>query len=136
MPNREQLQHQLNEFRSASRNLQLLPLITPKDLAKFGVPYSENILDELESAVEDCTPGNDKIIFTGHRGCGKSTLLAELTNDRLVDRYFVVLFSISDTIEQSAVDHVNILFSMAVQLLEAAERRSIKLNPQLRKSLY
>lgn len=46
------------------------------------------------------------------------------------------MFSISDTVEQSAVDHVNILFSMAVQLLEAAERRSVKLNPSLKKELY
>jgi hypothetical protein len=46
------------------------------------------------------------------------------------------MFSIADTIEESAVDHVNILFSMAVQLLEAAERRNVKLKPGLKQDLY
>jgi energy-coupling factor transporter ATP-binding protein EcfA2 len=77
------------------------------------------------------------LIFTGHRGCGKSTLLAEL-GLRLTDtgRYFVVMYSISDTIERSAVDHVNILFSMALQLLEEAEKRSIRLQPGIKREFY
>jgi hypothetical protein len=36
------------------------------------------------------------------------------------------MFSIADTIERSAVDHVNVLFSMAVQMLEAAEEAKVK----------
>ena len=76
-------------------------------------------------------------MFTGHRGCGKSTLLAEL-GFRLqeTNRYFIVMFSIADTIERSAVDHVNILFSMALQLLEVAEKRSVRLRPGIKKEFY
>lgn len=94
-------------------------------------------MDELEQAIEDCTSQDNKLIFTGHRGCGKSTLLAEL-GFRLTetDRYFVVRFSIADTIEASAVDHVNILFSMATELLDAAERRGVPLEPGLKLELY
>lgn len=94
-------------------------------------------MDELEQAIEDCTNQDNKLIFTGHRGCGKSTLLAELSF-RLVEtqRYFVVMFSISDTVDESAVDHVNILFSMAIQLLEAAEQRNVKLKPGIKNELY
>lgn len=137
MQTQEQLQKRLEEFKAAGQNLQLEPLVTEKQLERFGVEYQVELLDELEQAIEDCTDRDNKLIFTGHRGCGKSTLLAEL-NLQLTEtgRYFVVMFSIADTIERSAVDHVNILFSMAVQLLEAAEQRSVKLKPGQKKQLY
>ena len=137
MPDREALERQLEDFRMAGKNLQLEPLVTRKALAQFGVEYQTELVDELEQAVEDCAGQDNKLIFTGHRGCGKSTLLAEL-GFRLTEtgRYFVVMFSIADTIEESAVDHVNILFVMAVQLLEAAERRDVKLKPGLKQNLY
>ena len=133
----EVLSARLEAFRSAGRDLQLDPLVTEKDLARLGVEYQAELVDELESAIEDSVGKDNKLVFTGHRGCGKSTLLAEL-GFRLKDtsRYFVVNFSISDTIERSAVDHVNILFSMALQLLEAAERRQVKLKPGIKKELY
>jgi energy-coupling factor transporter ATP-binding protein EcfA2 len=136
MSSLEVLQHRLELFREAGRNLQLDPLVTQKDLARLGVEYQTELVDELEQAIEDSAQSN-KLIFTGHRGCGKSTLLAELGfRLRETNRYFVVIFSIADTIERSAVDHVNILFSMALQLLEAAEQRSIKLKPGIKKEFY
>ncbi len=132
------LEAQLAAFKTAGEKLQLDPLVTKVELASLGVAYQENLVAELESDIEDCTEQDNKFIFTGHRGCGKSTLLAEL-GFRLTEtqRYFVVSFAIGDTIaEYSAVDHVNILFSMALQLLEAAERRSVELKPELKKGLY
>ncbi len=137
MPDRETLQRQLEDFRTAGQNLQLEPLVTQKALAQFGVEYQTELIDQLEQAIEDCAGQDNKLIFTGHRGCGKSTLLAGL-GFRLTEtgRYFIVNFSIADTIEESAIDHVNILFSMAVQLLDAAERRAVKLKPGLKQDLY
>lgn len=133
----EQLQQRLERFRAASQDLQLEPLVTQEKLKRLGVEYQTKLIDELEQAIEDAPGLDEKIIFTGHRGCGKSTLLAEL-GFRLTEtgRYFVVMFSIADTIERSAVDHVNILFSMAVQMLEAAEKAEVKLKPGIKKNLY
>lgn len=133
----DQLQQQLEQFRAASQNLQLEPLVTREKLKQLGVEYQTKLIDELEQAIEDSPGLDDKLIFTGHRGCGKSTLLAEL-GFRLMEtgRYFVVMFSIADTIERSAVDHVNILFSMAVQMLEAAEEQQVKLKPGIQKELF
>lgn len=111
----------LESFRTAYRNLQLLPLLEPEEIEKFRVPYGRRVLLELEQVVDDCTPTNNKIIFTGHRGCGKSTLLGELGR-LLDDRYFVVFFSIADLIEMSDVNHINILFSIAMQMMEKAEK--------------
>ncbi len=137
MSNLEALQARLEIFREAGRNLRLDPLVTQQDLARLGVAYQTELIDELEQAIEDNPAPDNKLIFTGHTGCGKSTLLADL-KFRLIrtDRYFVVMFSIADTIERAAVDHVNILFSMALQLLEEAEQQPIQLQPGIKKDLY
>jgi energy-coupling factor transporter ATP-binding protein EcfA2 len=137
MSNLAALQAQLKIFQEAGKNLQLDPLVTQQDLARLGVAYQTGLGDELEQAIEDSSPQNNKLIFTGHTGCGKSTLLADLKFRMIATgRYFVVMFSIADTIERAAVDHVNILFSMALQLLEEAEQQSIKLQPGIQKDLY
>jgi DNA replication protein DnaC len=121
------LEERLALFQAASRDLRSVPLKTPKELARLGVEYQPELVDDLEQAIEDCDQDGNKFFFTGHTGCGKSTLLAELEfRLRETQRYFVVNFSIAETIEQSAVDHVNILFSMAVQMLDAAEQRSVR----------
>jgi energy-coupling factor transporter ATP-binding protein EcfA2 len=137
MSNLAALQAQLKIFQEAGKNLQLDPLVTQQDLARLGVAYQTGLGDELEQAIEDSSPQNNKLIFTGHTGCGKSTLLADLKFRMIATgRYFVVMFSIADTIERAAVDHVNILFSMALQLLEEAEQQSIQLQPGIQKDLY
>jgi energy-coupling factor transporter ATP-binding protein EcfA2 len=137
MSNLAALQARLEIFRDAGQNLRLDPLVTPQDLARLGVAYQTELIDELEQAIEDNPAPNNKLIFTGHTGCGKSTLLAEL-GLRLTGtgRYFVVRYSIANTIERSAVDHVNILFSMALELIEAAEQRSIRLQAGTKREFY
>jgi hypothetical protein len=125
----------IESFQTAFQNLQLLPLVTVEQLNKFHVEYGTEILEELEHLVEDCSPDNNKIIFTGHRGSGKSTLLGQFCQNTQ-NRYFVVFFSISDLIEMSDVNHVNILFAMAVKLMEAAEERHIRIGSKTKKAFY
>ncbi|NJM74969.1 MAG: AAA family ATPase [Acaryochloridaceae cyanobacterium RU_4_10] len=125
----------LQAFQSASKNLFLTPLLSQSDVDAFGVEYGADVLDELEGWAEDCVNGSNKLIFTGHRGCGKSTLLAEFSR-RLADRYFTVFFSISDLIEMSDVNHVNILFAIAVQMMEAAEEQNIKIKSSTKRAFY
>lgn len=59
------------EFQRSIRNLQLQPLITPEDVERFRVAYGEELLPELEQAIEDCTGQNNQFFFAGHCGCGK-----------------------------------------------------------------
>jgi len=127
--------NRLESFKTAFQNLQLLPLITREQLNKFHVEYGTEILEELDRLVEDCSPDNNKIIFTGHRGSGKSTLLAQFCQNTQ-NRYFVVFFSISDVIEMSDVNHVTILFAMAVKLMEAAEERHIRIGSKTKEAFY
>ena len=123
------------QFRQASQNLTLQPLETPEALAKFKVTYDRRKLVELECTVDECLPTDDKIIFTGHRGCGKSTLLREFASI-VKERYFVVFFSIADTIEMSDVNHINILFSTAVQMMSAAQEQGIEIPNSIAQTFY
>lgn len=125
----------LKIFQRAYQNTDLTPLLEPKQLQQFGVEYGVEPLEELEQLLEDNASQAAKIIFSGHRGCGKSTLLAELGR-QLSDRYFVSVFSISDTIEMSDVNHVNILFAIAVNLMLKAEHKQIPIPQAVKESFY
>ena len=111
--------NRIERFQQAFRNLQLQPLIKPEEISNFRVEYGYN-WDALEQKVLNCSDYHQQIVFAGHRGCGKSTLLAEFAQ-RLDDRYFTVFFSIADLIEMSAINHINILFATAVQLMAKAD---------------
>ena len=124
----------LKSFQEAYRNLELLPLSQQKDLNQFRVNYGGETIEELEQLVEDSPSSDGKIIFTGHRGCGKSTLLAEFS--RQIDkRYFVVFFSIAETIEMSDVNHINILFAIGLNLMLEAEARQVAIPSSTKKAL-
>ncbi|MFW6264447.1 MAG: ATP-binding protein, partial [Cyanobacteriota bacterium] len=125
----------LEPFRQAYRNLSLDPLSTQAEIDRFGVEYDLETVEKLQQVIEDSPREESKIIFTGHRGCGKSTLLANVKS-RLDEEFFVVFFSISDLIEMSDVNHVNILFALAVQLMEEAELQEIPIKDSIKKSFY
>jgi hypothetical protein len=125
----------LESFQTAFQNLNVLPLRTPEELDRFRVEYGTEIIKEIGQLVKQCVPNDNKIVFTGHRGSGKSTLLGQFCR-QVQDEYFVVFFSISDLIEMSDVNHVNILFAMAVKLMEDAENRGIKISPKTKKAFY
>jgi nucleoside-triphosphatase THEP1 len=121
------------KFLKASNNLKLSPLSEPKDVKRFGVDYDTTTLSELKLFIENNST-NNKIILSGHTGCGKSTLLANLAED-CQKQFFVSLFSISDTIENSDVNYVNILFCIGLKLLESAERNNLGISPSIKEDL-
>ncbi len=127
-------QELLQEFRSAYANLELFPLLNQKEMERFKVEYEEDTIDDLQQLVEDDPESDGKIVFTGHRGCGKSTLLAGL-RQKLEKDYFVVFFSIADAIEMSAVNHVNILMAIAINLMSEAEAKKVSINPTIKKGV-
>ncbi|MEM8640995.1 MAG: ATP-binding protein [Cyanobacteria bacterium P01_G01_bin.54] len=122
-------------FRTAYQSLTILPLQTQEDWDKYHVPYGQRIVRKLKTVIKNCSEVNNKILFTGHRGCGKSTLLNELAR-QLGDQYCVVSFSIADSIEMSDVNHITILFSIGVQMMDWAEQNDIKIKNSIRESLY
>jgi nucleoside-triphosphatase THEP1 len=125
----------LKIFQKSYQNTDLTPLTAPEQLERFRVDYGGASLEELLQLVEDNATRDAKIIFSGHRGCGKSTLLAEFQRE-LQKRYFVVFFSIAETIEMSDINHINILFSIAVNLMQQAAAEQLEIPLAVRDSLY
>lgn len=124
----------LERYRQAYRDLDLFPLLTPEYIQKFRIDYGEDTLARLEQAIDDA-PEDGKLVFTGHRGCGKSTLLFRFSKQMQQELdYFVIFFSISDMVEMSAVDHINILYSIVIQLLSHASRLRIPIPENIQKN--
>lgn len=136
----KRLSYMVNEsllpiFQKSYQNTDLTPLVSQELLDEFGVEYGQEALEEVVQLVEDNAAQDAKVIFSGHRGCGKSTLLAKFGR-QVSDRYFVVFFSISDTIEMSDVNHVNILFAIGLNMMLEAEKEQIPIPPDTRVSLH
>ena len=123
-----------DQFADVYRNLDLLPLYTAEKIQRFRVPYAQRTLLELEEAVL-APVDNSKTIFTGHRGCGKSTLLAQLADRMREENLFVSGFSIARMVEMSDVNHINILYSMGIQLLDKAEELKVSIDENVKESL-
>jgi hypothetical protein len=122
-------------FQAASRNLQLQPLLSEAEREKFWVDHGSDCIDRLEQKVLDCNESTNQFMFAGHRGCGKSTLLFEFSQI-MQDRFFTVFFSISDLIQMKEVNHINILFAIALKMMEKAERDNIKIAEDKKKAFF
>jgi len=127
--------NRIEAFQKAFRNLQLQPLVKPEEIANFRVPYGDNLIDELEQLVLDCSDYSNQLFFAGHRGCGKSTLLAEFAQE-FDDNYLTIFFSISDLIETTAINHINILFAIALQIMAKAEEQNIKIDAKKKEQFF
>ncbi|MFQ4137405.1 hypothetical protein PGN35_013900 [Nodosilinea sp. PGN35] len=101
----------LERFQQAYKDLDLFPLVEPKDIERFRVDYGLHVMVRLKREIE-ASVKNGKFIFAGHRGCGKSTLLKRLAIE-MQPNHSVVFFSIADLIEMSGITHVNILYAIA-----------------------
>jgi len=121
-------------FRESANNLELFPLDNASTLDRFSIEYDQETLEELAALVEDSPSQSSKIIFSGHTGCGKSTLLAALAK-RFHERFFVVRFSIANTIENADVNHITILFAIALKIMQESEIQSIKISPKIKEGL-
>ncbi|MEO1392150.1 MAG: ATP-binding protein [Cyanobacteria bacterium J06634_5] len=121
-------------FQKAYSNLNLSPLVEERALAEFWVEYGADVIDDLEQLIEDDDTEDGKTIFAGHRGCGKSTLLAQFAKNCEQQGFFVVSFSIADTIEMSDVNYINVLFAIAVNMMESAEIRDVTISASAKKA--
>lgn len=120
-------------FQQAYRDLDLFPLIEPKEIESFRVDYGREVLVRLRQEV-NASIKDQKFVFAGHRGCGKSTLLKRFAVE-MQPQHFAVFFSIAELIEPSAVTHRNILYAIALQLLSAATQQSIPVADDIKESL-
>jgi len=127
--------NRIDRFQQALRNLQLQPLLSAEDRAKFWVDYDSDCLDQLEQKVLDCTESTNQFVFAGHRGCGKSTMLSKFSQ-QMDGQFFTVFFSISDLIQSNEISHINILFAIALQMMEKAELKKLKISDDKKKAFF
>jgi hypothetical protein len=62
-------------------------------------------------------------------------LLAEFARE-FDDNYLTVFFSISDLIEATAINHINILFAIAVQIMDKAEEQKIEIDSNKKQRFF
>lgn len=125
---------QIERFTKVYRNLNLFPLFKPEEIEKFRVSYGQQALRKLKRELVS-TEQDGKLIFTGHRGCGKSTLLGQLAQQMREKDLFVVGFSIADMVEMSDVNHVNVLYSIALRLMERASKKDVPIQESVKTAL-
>lgn len=123
----------LKQFQQAYQDLDLFPLVEPEDIERFRVDYGLEVMVRLKREIE-ASVKNGKFVFAGHRGCGKSTLLKRLAID-MQPNHSVVFFSIADLIEMSGVTHVNILYAIALMLLNRATKQQIPVAEDIKETL-
>ncbi|MBS9388157.1 MAG: AAA family ATPase [Dolichospermum sp. WA123] len=125
----------IQAFQKAFRNLQLQPLITAEEITKFQVPYGHDLIGELEHLVLDSDKNTNQLFFAGHLGCGKSTLLAEFAR-KFDHHYLTIFFSIADLIEANSINHINILFAIAIQIMDKAKQENIQIHEDKKQRFF
>ena len=125
----------IDKFQAASRNLQLQPLLGVEERQRFMVDYGSDCIDMLEQKVLVCDENTNQFVFAGHRGCGKSTLLCDFAR-KMEGQFFTVFFSISDLIQMNEISHINILFAIALKMMEKAERDHVQIADDKKQAFF
>ncbi len=86
------------------------------------------------ATVLHATKTPSKFLFSGHRGSGKSTEL-NILSDKVKDKYFVVKFSVSDTLSIHDITHIDLLLILGSEIYKQAFASGIKLSEELCKDL-
>jgi energy-coupling factor transporter ATP-binding protein EcfA2 len=121
------------KFIQAAQNLELTPLLDSAQIDAFRIDYGKQTIKGLKNKLRlDINP---KVIFTGHTGSGKSTLLARFAQEMTDDGKFVAFFSIANMVEMSQVNHINVLYSIALTLMIRAEEELVPISPRIQKDI-
>ncbi|MDI6781876.1 MAG: hypothetical protein QME49_07235 [bacterium] len=102
------------------------PLASKEELDAFFVERPQTPLHEMEIYLRN-TEEKVKILFTGHRGSDKSTELNRLAL-HLDDQFFIVKFSITESLNFYDLNYIDILLISMLKLLEKAIREKVKID--------
>lgn len=109
-------------------------LLTQQELDNYFVERPRGLVVEIENYLRSAEE-RVKLLFTGHRGSGKSTELSKLAS-LLSDKFFIVNFSITETLNLFDLNYVDVLLTMALKLFQKAHQHKVKINELLLQDVY
>ena len=88
----------------------------------FYVPRDSEDMKRPQFALKRAS-GQEKWYLIGHRGCGKSTFLQLLLSlEEVQTKFHPILYRISDVANSNDLEHQEIIFSVASQLIEEGQK--------------
>ena len=122
------LNRKAQTLKEAMRNLDPVHSLEVDELDRYFVEREQSPISEMAIFLEDTIDQTDpqKILFTGHRGNGKSTELAKLEK-HLHDKFFVVRYALRNILDLYDISYVDVLLSIAIQMMEKVQAESVKL---------
>ena len=110
-------------FKEAYNNFDNRPL-SGETLKRFYVDdFTKDAVDSIKTTIE-LSEKYRKMLVIGHRGCGKSTILNKVAEE-LDNEFYVVSFSVGETLNMNDVETIDILISIYLQLLEKMNEDNI-----------
>ncbi|MEW5768376.1 MAG: hypothetical protein AB1797_12280 [bacterium] len=109
-------------------------LSTQEELDNYFVERPRGSLHEMETYLRSMRD-KVKILFSGHRGSGKSTELSKLAY-LLGEQFFIVKFSIAESLNLYDLNYVDVILSMAVKLLQQAHENEVKIDDSLLEDVF
>jgi hypothetical protein len=101
----------------------------------FYIDRPDNPMNELKTFLLT-SPGNDKILFSGHMGSGKSTELNRFSVEpEIQERFFVIKYSISEILNIIDIDYIDFLLSFAAYLYLKASDEGISFTSPVLKTV-
>lgn len=98
----------------------------------FLVQQEINPMGRLKRVLERKPAPSQKYFLAGFKGAGKSTQLRQLVgNASLLNKYFIVCFSIRETSDERNISYVDLLLAMGNQLLKVCNENGIKLDDSI-----
>ncbi len=103
----------------------------------FSSVRGGKIIQELGRTITRLSPEQPTCqLFTGHIGCGKSTELLRLKAELEQERFHVVYFESSQSLDMADVDITDILLAIAREVSQSLESIKINLKPGYFQNLF
>jgi len=110
------------------------PLVAKEELDQMFIERPRSPLEMMKEYLL-ISPQPVKILFSGHRGSGKSTELNKLLLD-LHNQFFIVKFSITETLDPFDLNYIDVLLTCSLKLLESAIKNKVRINKGILKDIF
>lgn len=126
------LKEKASNLSQAIKNLDHTHALDVTELSEYFISRNKRIIERMGKSLDYDYP--QKYLFTGHRGTGKSTELAKF-QERFDEDFFIIRYSVDENLDLYDITYVDVLLSIALEIVAAAEEQDIKLNKKTTEAL-